>query len=96
MADVVTPAGVVGLLLTADAGPAGCGNDRLMQSETRRQGVSDQTVTGHLGPDGAGKATLRLLRGLAEPSSSEALVFGRRYRELEQPIRSELTGGDTW
>jgi ABC-2 type transport system ATP-binding protein len=46
------------------------------------------TVTGFLGPNGAGKTTtLRLLLGLAEASSGEALVFGRRYRELEQPIR---------
>ena len=46
------------------------------------------TVTGFLGPNGAGKTTtLRLLLGLAEPTSGEALVFGRRYRELEQPVR---------
>jgi ABC-2 type transport system ATP-binding protein len=46
------------------------------------------TVTGFLGPNGAGKTTtLRMLLGLAEPSAGEALVFGRRYRELEQPVR---------
>jgi ABC-2 type transport system ATP-binding protein len=45
-------------------------------------------VTGFLGPNGAGKTTtLRLLLGLAEPSDGQALVFGRRYRELEQPAR---------
>lgn len=44
------------------------------------------TVTGLIGPNGAGKTTtLRRLLGLAEPSSGEALVFGRRYRELDQP-----------
>jgi ABC-2 type transport system ATP-binding protein len=44
------------------------------------------TVTGFLGPNGAGKTTtLRLLLGLAEPTVGEALVFGRRYRELDNP-----------
>jgi ABC-2 type transport system ATP-binding protein len=46
------------------------------------------TVTGFLGPNGAGKTTtLRLLLGLAEPDDGEALVFGRRYRELDDPAR---------
>jgi ABC-2 type transport system ATP-binding protein len=46
------------------------------------------TVTGLLGPNGAGKSTtLRLLLGLAEPTTGEALVFGRRYRDLPDPAR---------
>ncbi|MDQ2968695.1 MAG: ATP-binding cassette domain-containing protein [Actinomycetota bacterium] len=46
------------------------------------------TVTGFLGPNGAGKTTtLRLLLGLAEPTGGQALVFGRRYGELDYPAR---------
>jgi ABC-2 type transport system ATP-binding protein len=56
------------------------------------------TVTGFLGPNGAGKTTtLRLLLGLAAPTSGEALVFGRRYAELDRPARhvgAVLESGD--
>jgi ABC-2 type transport system ATP-binding protein len=46
------------------------------------------TVTGFLGPNGAGKTTtLRVLLGLAGPNAGAALVFGRRYRDLDQPAR---------
>ena len=45
-------------------------------------------VIGFLGPNGAGKTTtLRMLLGLAEPTRGQALVFGRRYAELDQPTR---------
>lgn len=47
------------------------------------------TVTGFLGPNGAGKSTtLRLLCGLGTPTSGNALIDGRPYRELRDPGRS--------
>jgi ABC-2 type transport system ATP-binding protein len=56
------------------------------------------TITGFLGPNGAGKTTtLRLLLGLAQPTSGEALIFGRRYHELENPMHrvgAVLESGD--
>jgi ABC-2 type transport system ATP-binding protein len=56
------------------------------------------SITGLLGPNGAGKTTtLRLVLGLAEPTHGTALVFGRRYRELENPSRrvgAVLESGD--
>jgi ABC-2 type transport system ATP-binding protein len=56
------------------------------------------TITGFLGPNGAGKTTtLRLLLGLAQPTSGTALVLGRPYRELADPIRrvgAVLESGD--
>jgi ABC-2 type transport system ATP-binding protein len=46
-------------------------------------------ITGFLGPNGAGKSTtLRLLLGLASPTSGTALVLGRRYADLAEPARS--------
>jgi len=46
------------------------------------------TITGFLGPNGAGKSTtLRMLLGLAEPTSGEAHVFGGPYRQLDEPAR---------
>jgi ABC-2 type transport system ATP-binding protein len=56
------------------------------------------SITGFLGPNGAGKTTtLRLLLGLADPTAGTALVFGRPYRQLEDPSRrvgAVLESGD--
>jgi ABC-2 type transport system ATP-binding protein len=44
------------------------------------------TITGFLGPNGAGKTTtLRMLLGLAAPTSGRALLFDRPYAELHRP-----------
>ena len=45
-------------------------------------------VTGFLGPNGAGKTTtMRIILGLAAPTSGRALVGGRRYDALIRPLR---------
>lgn len=45
-------------------------------------------VTGFVGANGAGKTTtMRMLLGLAEPTSGSALVGGRRLRDVENPRR---------
>ena len=46
-------------------------------------------ITGFLGPNGAGKTTtLRVLLGLALPTSGRASVAGKRYRELAAPLKT--------
>src|SRR3954468_8722268 len=46
------------------------------------------TVTGFVGPNGAGKSTtLRMICGLAEPSSGRATVLSMPYRAIPNPGR---------
>ncbi|SNY23701.1 ATP-binding cassette domain-containing protein [Paractinoplanes atraurantiacus] len=50
--------------------------------------ASPGRVTGFLGMNGSGKTTtLRVLLGLSRATSGRALVNGRRYRDLDQPLR---------
>lgn len=49
--------------------------------------VRPGVVTGFLGPNGAGKSTtMRMILGLDQPTAGHALVHGRPYRTLDQPL----------
>jgi ABC-2 type transport system ATP-binding protein len=51
--------------------------------------VEPGRVTGFLGPNGAGKSTtMRLILGLDRPQGGTALINGRPYRELANPLRT--------
>ena len=51
-------------------------------------GVRSGRVTGFLGPNGAGKTTtLRMLLNLVTPTAGTATIGGRRYADLDHPIR---------
>ena len=50
--------------------------------------LEEGTITGFLGPNGAGKTTtLRMLLGLATPTSGRAFIFGQPYADLAKPSR---------
>ena len=50
--------------------------------------VRPGSVTGFLGPNGSGKSTtMRMIMGLDRPDAGQALVAGRRYRDLPWPLR---------
>lgn len=50
--------------------------------------VRPGSVTGFLGPNGAGKSTtIRMLLALSTPTSGRALVNGRAYQSLREPLR---------
>jgi ABC-2 type transport system ATP-binding protein len=49
--------------------------------------VEPGRVTGFLGPNGSGKSTtMRLLLGLDKPDAGTALIAGRPYAELVNPL----------
>src|SRR6202041_3357607 len=51
--------------------------------------VEPGRVTGFLGPNGAGKSTtMRLILGLDRPASGTALIDGKPYRDLRDPLRT--------
>ncbi|MFG2818458.1 ATP-binding cassette domain-containing protein [Kitasatospora sp. NPDC048365] len=51
--------------------------------------VEPGRVTGFLGPNGAGKSTtMRAVIGLDRPSSGQVLIGGRRYQDLDAPLRT--------
>ncbi|HEY8371333.1 MAG TPA: ABC transporter ATP-binding protein [Pseudonocardiaceae bacterium] len=46
-------------------------------------------VTGFLGPNGAGKSTtMRMILGLDRPDGGHVLINGKRYHELDRPLRT--------
>jgi ABC-2 type transport system ATP-binding protein len=50
--------------------------------------VQPGQVTGFIGPNGAGKSTtMRVILGLDSPEEGTALVGGKRYASLRQPMR---------
>jgi ABC-2 type transport system ATP-binding protein len=51
--------------------------------------IREASVTGFLGPNGAGKTTtLRMILGLARPTSGSSTVAGRPYMQLEDPAHT--------
>ena len=51
--------------------------------------VQPGRVTGFVGPNGAGKSTtMRMILGLDRPTSGTVRVDGRRYADLESPLRT--------
>ena len=49
--------------------------------------IAKGRITGFLGPNGAGKSTtLRCLVGLSAPTSGTALIYDKRYRDLDNTL----------
>ena len=51
--------------------------------------IEPGVVTGFLGPNGAGKTTtMRMILGLDHPTAGTAMIDGKVYRELKDPLRA--------
>jgi ABC-2 type transport system ATP-binding protein len=51
--------------------------------------IEPGAVTGFLGPNGAGKSTtMRLIVGLDHPTAGTAIIDGKHYRQLKDPLRT--------
>ncbi|MFB7169790.1 ABC transporter ATP-binding protein [Streptomyces sp. NPDC056254] len=50
--------------------------------------VRPGVVTGFLGPNGAGKSTtMRMMLDLDNPTSGAVRIYGKRYRDLQEPLK---------
>jgi ABC-2 type transport system ATP-binding protein len=79
---------VRGLTKQYGAGPLAHGSSAVLAVDGLTFDVAPGKVTGFLGPNGAGKSTtMRMILGLDRPTSGTALVAGRSFGRLGEPLR---------